>query len=142
MARKRGHSSISVVKLEDGQISSSTDPDPINPTNPDPLGDALMGWEPETTPPSPPVSEVTKKSKRSGTVAEWYKHRRKTINENPSLNAVEQVILAKKTYNPTNGLLKSAVAIHKEAFLLRHPAHGMEKKELELAIRNDLLARI
>jgi hypothetical protein len=71
----------------------------------------------------------------------WHTHRRSVVTAYPDLNAVEQIIMAKKTYTPP-GRLRSAQAIHREAFLLRNPNHGLDEAALNDAIRNDLISRI
>ncbi len=88
------------------------------------------------------VESPSKKSKRKpASVSQWYAHKRTVAASRPDLSSVEQLILAKKSYTPS-GRIRSAQSIHREAYLLRNPNHGLEGGELEKAIRNDLIARI
>jgi hypothetical protein len=72
----------------------------------------------------------------------WPAHRKRIGAAYPDLSAVEQLILAKKTYIPTSGKLRSAQSLHREAFLLRNPNHNLTPTQLAAAIRMDLVARI
>jgi hypothetical protein len=90
----------------------------------------------------PPEEAVTAKRKATSPAA-WYAHKKKITSEHPGLNSTEQLILAKKTYEPLGGRIRTAQAIHREAFLLRNPDHGIKSRlELDRAIRADLISRI
>jgi hypothetical protein len=79
--------------------------------------------------------------RKSSSPAQWYAHKKTVIAAHPELNAVEQLILAKKTYIGGNRL-RSPISIHREAYLLRNPNHGLSGEELNSAIREDLISRI
>jgi hypothetical protein len=85
--------------------------------------------------------EQTPKRKQSSPAA-WYAHKKSVVIANPDMSAVEQLILAKKTYEPNGTRQRSAQAIHREAFLLRNPNHNLDPAALSRAIRLDLLSRI
>jgi len=120
----------------------------------DPLGDALgsdpdmvSSNESDTDSKQSNDDETTNEDKsekkhKKGTAGEWYVHKRLIVNGHQNLNATEQIILAKKTYRPSSGLLRSVTSIHRDAFLLRNPAHGLSKAALDEAIREDLISRI
>lgn len=92
--------------------------------------------------PTPAIEAQSSSAKRkASTPAPWYAHRKLVIMAHPDLSSVEQLILAKKTYEPL-GRQRSAQSLHREAFLLRNPNHGLEGEELHRAIRLDLLSRI
>jgi len=83
----------------------------------------------------------TPKKRKPASVSQWHAHKRAIAASHPELSAVEQLIMAKKTYTPA-GRIRSAQSLHREAFLLRNPTHGLAPEELEKAIRADLIARI
>lgn len=84
----------------------------------------------------------TQNKKRKYSNGQWHAHKKATINQRPELNAVEQLILAKKTYKAASGKLRSPMSIHRDAYLLRNPDHGLSPTDLVTAIREDLIARI
>lgn len=108
--------------------------------------------DPPTSSSQPPTQEPTTdsdlaadsktpKKRKPVSVSQWHKHKRAIAASHPELSAVEQLIMAKKTYTPA-GRIRSAQSLHREAFLLRNPSHGLAPGELEKAIRADLIARI
>jgi hypothetical protein len=90
-----------------------------------------------------PVSVTTEEStkRRPGSSQAWHAHKRSVIQQNPNLSAIEQLVLAKKSYEPA-GRQRSLQSIHKEVFLLRNPNHGLGEPDLSKAIRSDFLSRI
>lgn len=109
-------------------------------TQPDfPRLQATFEDEPQTTPAVEAQSSSAKR--KASTTAPWYAHKKLIIMAHPDMSSVEQLILAKKTYEPL-GRQRSAQSLHREAFLLRNPNHGLEWGDLQRAIRVDLLSRI
>ena len=98
------------------------------------IPEPLDEYTSSSSPPSP--------KRKTSSPAPWYAHKKSVVLANPQLSSVEQLILAKKTYEPTSGRQRSAQAIHREAFLLRNPNHNLDPIELAKAIRTDLLSRI
>jgi hypothetical protein len=80
--------------------------------------------------------------KPRATNTEWALHKAKVVKESTELNAVEQIILAKKTYIPSTGKKTSALVVHRQAWILRHPDHGLSDSELKAKIDEDLMAKI
>lgn len=90
------------------------------------------------------TQEAPVAAKRKATSpAAWYAHKKKVTLDHPELNSTEQLILAKKSYEPVGGRIRTAQSLHREAFLLRNPDHGFKSTlELDRAIRADLISRI
>jgi len=80
-------------------------------------------------------------TRRAGSSQAWHTHKKNVVQQNPGLSAVEQLVLAKKTYEPA-GRQRSLQSIHKEIFLLRHPNHGLGERELASAVRSDFINRL
>ena len=98
-------------------------------------------YEDEPQPTSAVEAHSSSAKRKASTAAPWYAHKKLIIMAHPDLSSVEQLILAKKTYEPL-GRQRSAQSLHREAFLLRNPNHGLEWGDLQRAIRVDLLSRI
>jgi hypothetical protein len=88
------------------------------------------------------LAPVSPSGKKRATNTEWAMHKAKVIKESTELNAVEQIILAKKTYSPSTGKKTSALVVHRQAWVLRHPDHGLSDSDLKAAIDADLMAKI
>lgn len=113
--------------------SEPTEELPVSPATTNPTAIDQLPTFQERTESSIPIPTKSKST--------WHSHRRSVIASHPELSAVEQTIMAKKTYTPP-GRARSAQSIHREAFLLRNPNHGLQEDALNEAIRKDLLARI
>lgn len=72
----------------------------------------------------------------------WHQHKKWIQATYRDMNATEQLILAKKSYTPVNGRKQSPSVVHRQAYVLRHPDHGLTGAALTDAIRADLMMRI
>ena len=130
-------------------------PDLLTPTTEEPLkslpiinlstpeAPATETAAPQEEPVVTKQEETTTIKRKATSPAAWYAHKKKITSEHPGLNSTEQLIMAKKTYEPVGGRIRTAGAIHREAFLLRNPdALTMEPVELTRIIRADLISRI
>lgn len=129
------------------EASSAAEPkeEPLDPTPPDePVETSpqdVTNAKDSEEPPNPDLRKAEKRAKTKRRLAEWYAVKKTVQDAHPRLSAAEQLIMAKKLYNQACYCWRSPKSLHKQAWLLRHPAHNLTDEQLKAELRRDLIGR-